>query len=355
LNLAKTRKSLLPVKSRFFVLAIILSILGVFVQLLFGVTNALNQLSFVILSFSAAILISRLDIRIFLKTTHFLSVFGCLMLFLLLFLVDPIRGAQRWFVFLGFNFQPSVIFIPFFLLSLATMLNELKEHNFRSLIKILSFILLPVLLIFKQPDLGTALVVGFSLFSMSYLTHFPIRYYLTLLLGLVPFLALGVKLLKPYQIARLISFINPNYDPSGINYNSLQSVIAIGSGFLIGKGFNSSSQSHLYFLPESHTDFVFAAASEAFGFLGSTIIVILLFSFLFTLLNAIKDSPNQLFRYYIFGVTSYFFIQIFFNVGMNLRLLPVVGVPLPFISYGGSSLLSSYILIAIAFKLKELS
>jgi len=341
------------VKSRFFILAIILSLLGVLVQSLFGLTNALNQFSFVILSLVVALLITRMDIHLVLKTSNLVSLLGFIMLVLLFILVDPIRGAQRWFVLFGFNLQPSVVFIPFFLLSLAILLEGLEEYNFRSLLKILGLIILPLFLIFKQPDLGTALVVGFSLFSMTYLSNFPLRYYLTLFLGAIPLFLLGIKLLKPYQLARLISFINPNYDPSGINYNSLQSVIAIGSGFLIGKGFNASSQSRLYFLPESHTDFVFAALSEAFGFLGSTIVVLLLFAFFFAILKEIRDSKNRLFRYYGFGVLSYFFIQTFFNIGMNLRLLPVVGVPLPFISYGGSSLLSSFIMLTIAFKLNE--
>jgi len=342
-------------KNKFFILAVILSLLGVLIQSLFGFNNALNQLSFVILSLFVTIIVSRFDIRILLKTSHLFSILGLLLLILLLILGDPIRGAQRWFVIFSFNFQPSAIFVPFFLLSLAILLEELEEYSFPSLLKILGLLTLPLLFIFKQPDLGTAMVVGFCLFSMTYLAHFPLRYYLILFLGTAPLLALGFKLLKPYQLARIISFINPNYDPSGINYNSLQSVIAIGSGFLIGKGFNASSQSRLYFLPESHTDFVFAALTEAFGFLGSMITIALLFAFFFALLKEIKNSSNTLFRYYTFGALNYFFLQTFFNIGMNLRILPVVGVPLPFISYGGSSLLSAFLLLTIAFKLNELS
>jgi len=341
------------VKSKFFVLSVILSLLGVLVQSLFGLTNALNQLSFFVLSLIAALVVYRLDIHLILKTSKLFSTLGVFLLIMLLVVVDPIRGAQRWFVLYGFNLQPSVVFVPFFLLTLALILDTLDEYTFLDLIRILGLIAFPLALIFKQPDLGTALVVGFSLFSMTYLARFPWRYFLAIILGTVPVLILGFRFLKSYQLARLVSFINPNYDPSGINYNSLQSVIAIGSGYIFGKGFNASSQSRLYFLPESHTDFVFAALSEAFGFLGSTIVIVLLFTFFFALLKEIRESNNRLFRYYGFGVLSYFFIQAFFNIGMNLRLLPVVGVPLPFISYGGSSLLSSFLMLSIATKLRE--
>jgi rod shape determining protein RodA len=172
---------------------------------------------------------------------------------------------------------------------------------------------------------------------------------------MAPLLAVLSRFLKTYQLERIISFINPQYDPSGINYNSLQSAIAIGSGFIFGKGFYRASQSKLHFLPEAHTDFAFATFIEAFGFLGGTLVLGLLFYLLFSLLKEWSQNRHgELYRNYIFGVTAFFFIQTVFNVGMNLRLLPVVGVPLPFISYGGSGLLSNFILLSLGAKLKEL-
>lgn len=340
-------------KSRFFIQAVVLSLLGVFVQVLFGFENAVTQLSYVILSLVIFLILTRIDIHIILKIGNIFTALGLLLLLLLLILADPIRGAQRWFVIGGFNLQPSVIFLPFFMLSLAMYLSQLTDKSLPNLIKTLMFIAIPMLLVFKQPDLGTALIIGLSLFSMTYLVGFPLRHYLTLCLIGLPFSFLFIKLLRPYQIDRLVSFINPNFDPSGINYNSLQSTIAIGSGFIFGKGFNLSSQSRLFFLPESHTDFVFAALAEAFGLFGSILVTGLLFFFFLTLLKEAGGGTRRLYRYYVFGLLSYLFFQTVFNIGMNLRLLPVVGVPLPFISYGGSSLLSNFTFLALATKLKN--
>jgi rod shape determining protein RodA len=163
-------------------------------------------------------------------------------------------------------------------------------------------------------------------------------------------------LLKPYQIERIISFLNPHYDPQGINYNSLQAIIAIGSGGLFGKGFASGSQSRLQFLPENHTDFVFASFTETFGLTGALVLVICYFFFLKSLLDSLLtlDNNQPLYTNFSYGVFLYLFVQFFFNIGMNLRILPVVGVPLPLISYGGGTILTIYLLLGLREKLKEL-
>jgi len=338
-----------------FILAIILSLLGIFVQAIFGIDYALAQLSFLVLSIIIYLALSKLDAYLLLKLTPLLSGLGILLLTLLFLVGDPIRGAKRWFVLFGFNFQPAVIFLPFFILYLTLKLYENKKRQFKDLLQYLGLILIPFFLIFKQPDLGTATVLFFSLTAVTFSAGFLWTYYVKLLVLMAPLLAVLSRFLKTYQLERIISFINPQYDPSGINYNSLQSAIAIGSGFIFGKGFYRASQSKLHFLPEAHTDFAFATFIEAFGFLGGTLVLGLLFYLLFSLLKEWSQNRHgELYRNYIFGVTAFFFIQTVFNVGMNLRLLPVVGVPLPFISYGGSGLLSNFILLSLGAKLKEL-
>ncbi len=338
-----------------FILAVVLSFLGIFVQSLFGFNNALTQFSFLILSVIIYIVILKVDLDFWLRLARPLTILGLVLLSLLLIFGDPIRGARRWFVLFGFNFQPSIVFLPFFLMFLAIFLNKNTNRGFGNLAHLLLSIMIPVFLVFKQPDLGTAVVLFFSMSVITYFAGFNWRYYLTMFLGLLPLLVLSLRFLKTYQLQRLISFISPQYDPSGINYNSLQSVIAIGSGFFFGKGINHISQSKLLFLPEAHTDFAFATLVEAFGLVGGLLVLSLLFYFFFYLLKQANNSSfNSIYRYYTVGMLGYFFIQTVFNVGMNLRLLPVVGVPLPFISYGGSSLLSNFILLSLGNKLKEL-
>jgi rod shape determining protein RodA len=343
------------VNKLFFILAVLLSLLGIFVQLIFGFENATNQLFFLIISATIFLAISRLEADIILNLSKPLSVIGILLL-VFLFMIDPIRGARRWFVLFGFNLQPSVVFFPFFLLYLSMFLNKHGDKTLALFIKIFFALLVPVVLVFKQPDLGTAVVLFVSLAAPLYLANFPWRYYAGIGLISVPLLMTSFAFLKKYQLERIISFINPNFDPSGVNYNSLQSVIAIGSGFIFGKGFNTATQSKLMFLPEAHTDFAFATLVEAFGFLGGLLALSVMFYFFYLLLReAGNQKYSSIYRYYIFGTFTYFVVQSTFNVGMNLRLLPVVGVPLPFISYGGSSLLGNFVLLSLASKLKELS
>lgn len=337
------------------ILAIILSLLGVFVQSLFGLNFALTQLSFLLLSLLIYLLIRKTDVDLVIKLAPLLTGLGILLLILLFIVGEPIRGARRWFVLFGFNLQPSVVFLPFFILFVSTRLYLLKNRRFQDLLSFLTIIMIPVLLVFKQPDLGTAVVLLVSLGAVTYNSGFAIMHYLKLLLIALPAILVFSRFLQAYQLQRLVSFLNPQYDPSGINYNSLQSEIAIGSGFIFGKGFHSASQSKLLFLPEAHTDFAFATFVEAFGLLGASLVLGLLFYLLLTLLKQSQQQKySPVYRYYTFGVLGFLFIQTVFNIGMNLRLLPVVGVPLPFISYGGSALLSNFILLSLGAKLRDL-
>lgn len=259
---------------------------------------------------------------------------------LLLVLVSGkvVLGAQRWLHFGAFSFQPSELAKVTVIMVLARFLGDRKEHlnNPRCLIWAFLLVFIPMILVILQPDLGTALVMLPILFVLLYIAGVPRRYLSTLIAaGLVisPFL---LFLLKDYQKSRLLVFLNPNVDPLGAGYATNQAKIAIGSGGLFGKGWLSGTQTQLRFLPENRTDFIFATIGEEFGFIGS---LLLLGLYAFIVLRGIqiaqqsKDITGILLAS---GISLMLVLHVFVNVGMAVGIMPVVGLPLPLISYGGS-------------------
>lgn len=206
-----------------------------------------------------------------------------------------------------------------------------------------------VLLIFLQPDLGNALIYIIACVLALFAFGFPFKYFFFGFLAWLATLPLFWLILHDYQRQRVLVFLDPSNDPLGTSYNSIQSIIAVGSGMFSGRGFGQGTQSVLKFLPEHHTDFIFAAISEQLGFIGAAIIV-LSFSFLlyriFMIYSQERDNFSQIFTIIVFFI---FFTHFVVNVGMNIGLLPVVGVTLPFISSGGSSLLSNFIILGLLF------
>ena len=273
---------------------------------------------------------------------------------MLFFIADPIRGSRRWFVIGDFNIQPSVMLTPFYILIITTYITSIRDYTLKRLFPLFLLVFIPVFLVFKQPDLGTALILFSTFGFIFFYSGIPVKKLVLLCLCAIPFVIALPFVLKSYQLQRLESFFNPHFDTSGVNYNSLQSSIAIGSGGFLGKGILFASQSKLNFLPESHTDFIFATYVETFGFIGGIILLTVLFLFLAHLLKEVYDSHSRFFKLVTIGVFGYIFIQVLFNIGMNLRIMQVVGVPLPFISYGGSSILTLYMLLGLKDKLKEL-
>jgi rod shape determining protein RodA len=337
------------------IFAISLSVIGILTQSLFSVQGGLYQLGFVIFGlFLYFVITTFVDSTFLMNISRPLSIGGLISLIILLGFGDMTRGARRWFFIGTFGLQPSMMFVPFFLLTLVMLLTILKPRKFGNVVRILLLAGIPLFLVFKQPDLGTALVLFATLMAVLIAARMKARHLILLLLLAMPIVIMAPRFLKTYQKNRIISFLNPQYDQYGVNYNSFQAEIAIGSGGIFGKGFLHSSQSKLSFLPEAHTDFVFAAFTETFGLFGDTILLGIYFLFLRSLLQKSKaQQDNDLYTLYHIGIFAFILIQFIFNVGMNLRLLPVVGVPLPFISYGGSSLLTIYVLLAIGEKLKE--
>jgi rod shape determining protein RodA len=269
------------------------------------------------------------------------------LLILVLILGIESRGAVRWIEILGFRIQFSEILKPFLAISLSSYLANLKNNSFKSMTAIVLFLTPVALLIFFQPDLGDALIYVVVTFLALIFFGFPFKFFLAGIIPAVVIFPVFWNFLHDYQKQRIMTFFNPGTDPLGTSYNAIQSVIAVGSGMIAGKGFGQGTQSGLRFLPERHTDFIFATISEQLGFIGTVVILIVFGFLLFKIFVIYQDSRDRFCR--IFAAIGFFIIlmQIFINVGMNIGILPIVGVTLPFMSYGGSSLLSNFIILGI--------
>lgn len=291
-----------------------------------------NQLLFSGVSAAFFLLFSSLDYQI-LKSLH-LPIFIISILFILspYLLGIHTRGAKRWLQVGQYTLQPSEIAKPF-------LLNSFSSLSQSPLFLFLVF-LPPWLIIFFQPDLGTSLVI-FSGWSVIFLSRFSPKSVLTFLL-IVATLIVPVYafLLRPYQRDRLRTFINPYHDPLGQGYHVIQSQIAVGSGQFLGRGLGHGTQSQLRFLPEQHTDFIFASLSEELGFVG-VFSIFILFSLLFWRIYDIsRRQTNSIVSVFCLSSLSLLAFQTFINIAMNMGIAPITGITLPFLSYGGSSLLS---------------
>ena len=224
-------------------------------------------------------------------------------------------------------------------------------YSWRDLILPSLLVALPCGLIMLQPDLGTALIILLTFVSMMLFIRIQPRTLLTITICACVALPTIYKFgLKPYQRQRIVSFLNPGSDPKGSGYNSIQSMIAVGSGQLFGKGYKKGTQSQLNFLPEHHTDFIFSVFSEEHGFVGCIIVLSIYLIFMLNGLSVAYQSHDKFGILLALGIMTIFFWHIFVNTGMVMGLLPIVGVPLPFLSYGGSSLVTSILGVAISYQ-----
>lgn len=259
-------------------------------------------------------------------------------------------GAQRW-IRVGFiNFQPSELVKISFVFALAKFFHRPPDREGYSL-KHLGFpfllLLIPMLLILKQPDLGTAIILALVFFST--LLFVKIRWSSLLAISIVgaSILPLVWRFLKEYQKRRIITFFNPDLDPLGAGYHLIQSKIAVGSGGIVGKGFMKGTQCKLGFLPEQQTDFIFSVLGEEWGLMGCLVVVLLYFSLIMWGLRIAVQAKDRFGAIISFGVVAILFWHIFINIAMVLGLMPVVGIPLPLLSYGGSFLVSTLIGIGL--------
>jgi rod shape determining protein RodA len=259
-------------------------------------------------------------------------------------------GAQRWIKIGSISFQPSEFVKISLILALAKFFQRLparEGYSLKDLPLPFLLLLLPMGLILKQPDLGTSIILLLVFFSI--LIFVKIRWTSLLTIGLVgaAILPLSWSFLKEYQKRRIITFFNPELDPLGAGYHIIQSKIAVGSGGIIGKGLMKGTQCRLGFLPEQQTDFIFSALGEEWGLIGSLIIVGLYFILILWGLRIAVQSKDRFGAILSFGVVAMLFWHIFINIGMVLGMMPVVGIPLPLVSYGGSFLLSTFIGIGL--------
>lgn len=274
-------------------------------------------------------------------------------LFLLTFLVgSDSRGSTRWIPVFSFRFQTSEFFKPVLLIALASVLSSANRFTPRKtfIASVLCFI--PCLLVFLQPNLSSALLYGAAFLVMFYFSGLPTQ--LMVKTGLAGLFAMPVVWLfmKDYQKNRVIGFLNPETATQSLNYNIMQSIITIGSGGFLGKGLGLGTQSRFHFLPEFHTDFAFASLVEQFGLVGGLIVLALFALLVLRLVQKIFVSRQNEFVYlYLIGTLTLLMVEIMINVGMNMGLMPVTGIALPFISYGGSSILSTMIMLGLALAL----
>lgn len=258
------------------------------------------------------------------------------------------RGSIRWIPLGLFRLQTSEIAKPLLIIFFARILSTRNFHHFKSVLTPTLLFLLPVVLIFRQPDLGSSLVVTALWIGMMFVSGAPIKFFLMGLVITTLLIPLGWRTLADYQQARLMTFINPISDPLKTGYHLNQSLIAVGSGQVFGRGLGQGTQSQLRFLPERHTDFIFATMSEELGLIGGIILTGLLLALLARILIIAKNSPDRFGELICVGIFSLLAFQGFVNIGMNIGLVPITGITLPFISYGGSSLLSTFISLGLA-------
>ena len=255
-------------------------------------------------------------------------------------------GSQRWIDLYFINLQPSELMKICIILCLAKYFHRMKIENINSIYTILTsliIIILPMGLVIVQPDLGTSLLIAMSGIVVLWFAGINHKYFIYTILGFLISLPFIISFLKPYQKLRVLTFLNPDRDPLGAGYQIIQSKIAVGSGGIFGKGFLKGTQSYLEFLPEKHTDFIFTLFSEEFGFIGS-ICLLLIYSVIIYRIIAIGAISRSFFaKLFCYSFAAAIFIYVAINMSMVLGLLPIVGSPLPILSYGGSSMLATMI------------
>ena len=316
-----------------------------------------RQIFWIILGLILYLVMSNFNYRRLWDATYFLYAFAIFLL-CLVFILGIVRlGAQRWLKIAWFNFQPSelaklisVIFLARYFSTKSIDDISLKTGRlglWRSLILPFIFVAIPAGLIIEQPDLGSSAMIIFIFIVMLYLSGVRLRYVFIFLLLAILSLPLLWRFLRDYQKERLLVFLNPNIDPLGAGYTIIQSKIAIGAGGFFGKGWLSGTQSQLHFLPESHTDFIFATFAEEWGLAGSVALLFLYYLLIRQGIQIALRTGDHFGRLLALGISLMLGIQVFINIAMTLGFAPVVGLPLPLMSYGGSSIFITFISLGI--------
>jgi rod shape determining protein RodA len=301
------------------------------------------------------IIISFFQVKNWYKSAYLFYFIILILLFAVDFFGVTSSGSKRWIGLFFINLQPSELMKIALIIFLARYYYKIPTENVTNLKYIITplfAILVPVLLVAQQPDLGTAVLILVGGIAVIWLTGFRIKYFLYSFFIFICLFPVGIALLKPYQKSRILTFLNPERDALGAGYQIIQSKIALGSGGIFGKGFLQGSQSYLDYLPEKHTDFIFTLFSEEFGFVGSATLLLVYVMIIYRITAIGRQARNNFAKLYCFGFASAFFVYVAVNMSMVLGLLPIVGAPLPIMSYGGSSMLSIMIGLGIAMSCK---
>lgn len=293
----------------------------------------------------------RLDYEFFLDASYWLYGGCCLLLLLLFAMGHRAKGAQSWINLGFFKIQPAEFVKLGLAFVMAHHLTLFPPYNLKNFAGALALGGVSALLVLVQPDLGSTLVYGVMIFVALLVAGAPKRYLLSLMGGAAALLPLGWMFLKEYQKKRILVFINPELDPLGAGYNVIQSRIAVGSGRFFGKGFMQGAQSKLRFLPEPHTDFIFSVFAEEFGLVGGLFVLALLSFILWRMIRVALRARSVTVKILVASLSASLWFHSFESVGMSMGLLPVTGLPLPLMSYGGSSLLATVLAIGVTVKL----
>lgn len=313
-------------------------------------TLLIRQVIAFIISLAVAVVLIRADYRWLAGVHWVLYGLGMVALVAVLFFGRTINGTTGWFSFGGLQLQPVELVKVIMAIWLAKYLSDHVHelHRWSILARSGLGILGPVLLIMWQPDLGSALILIGSWIALMVVLPVPRRFLAVLLLGAIVIGLIGwFGFLQPYQKDRIQNFLNPTQDRLGTGYNVQQAITAIGSGQFFGRGLALGTQSQLNYLPARQTDFIFAAVGEELGFLGASVILILFGLFFWRLARLLRSCRDNFSLILGTALALMFFWQVLINIGMNMGLFPVAGIPLPFISYGGSSLLASFIAVGL--------
>ncbi|HUL30569.1 MAG TPA: rod shape-determining protein RodA [Thermodesulfobacteriota bacterium] len=311
-----------------------------------GAPLYLKQIFWLVIGLAAMVTIAFVEYRFYSDFAYIVYTIALVLLLIVLAYGMITSGAQRWVKIGPLSFQPSEFVKISFILALAKFFHrpaDRKGYSLKQLPLPFLLLLLPMALILKQPDLGTAIVLLLVFFSV--LIFVKIRWSSLLAIGMTGAAAVPVlwNFLKGYQKKRIITFFNPDLDPLGAGYHLMQSKIAVGSGGILGKGFMKGTQSKLGFLPEQQTDFIFSALGEEWGLIGSLFVIGLYVALILWGLRIAVQAKDRFSAILAFGVVAMLFWHVFINVGMVLGMMPVVGIPLPLLSYGGSFIVSTLI------------
>jgi len=307
---------------------------------------ARNHLIRFVISAILFFIICIVDIKIIFNLVYTLFFINILALVLIMFIGTETYGATRWIRIAGVSLQPSEFIKVSLILCLAKYYHSIPiievSKVSRMIIPVI-ITLIPVGLVIIQPDLGTSIIILIGAGSIFWIVGINYKYFILAFLSACATIPVGWQYLHNYQKERVFTFFNPERDPLGNGYHIMQSKIALGSGGFAGKGYLEGTQSHLNFLPEMHTDFIFTMYGEEFGFIGTFLLLIIYLSIILVSFNLATKSRSSFGKYLSCGLIFLFFSHVFINIGMVMGLLPVVGVPLPLISYGGSSMLATMI------------